>query len=38
MGNGSIILLMTGCFLVFGYMGVPVAFRADGRACLSRAC
>ena len=26
MGNGSIILLMTACFLVFGYMGVPVAF------------
>src|SRR2546423_14653694 len=26
MGNGSIILLMTLLFLVFGYMGVPVAF------------
>ena len=26
MGNGSIILLMTGLFLGFGYMGVPVAF------------
>ena len=26
MGNGSIILIMTGLFLLFGYMGVPVAF------------
>src|SRR6059058_4514922 len=26
MGNGAIILLMTACFLGFGYMGVPVAF------------
>src|SRR3954454_16666578 len=26
MGSGSIILLMTACFLGFGYMGVPVAF------------
>ncbi len=26
MSNGQIILLMTACFLVFGYMGVPVAF------------
>ena len=26
MGNGTIILIMTGLFLVFGYMGVPVAF------------
>ena len=26
MGNGTIILLMTGLFLGFGYMGVPVAF------------
>jgi C4-dicarboxylate transporter, DctM subunit len=24
--NGFVILLMTGCFLFFGYMGVPVAF------------
>jgi tripartite ATP-independent transporter DctM subunit len=26
MSNGQIIMLMTACFLVFGYMGVPVAF------------
>ena len=26
MSGGSIILLMTACFLGFGYMGVPVAF------------
>jgi tripartite ATP-independent transporter DctM subunit len=26
MSSGSIILLMTACFLGFGYMGVPVAF------------
>ena len=26
MTNGAILLLMTACFLVFGYMGVPVAF------------
>src|SRR5258708_25731199 len=26
MSNGSILLLMTALFLVFGYMGVPVAF------------
>src|SRR6266699_4632017 len=26
MDNGAIILLMTACFLCFGYMGVPVAF------------
>ena len=26
MSNGQIILLMTACFLGFGYMGVPVAF------------
>src|SRR4026208_2412170 len=26
MGNGTIILIMTGLFLWFGYMGVPVAF------------
>ena len=26
MGNGSIILIMTGLFLLFGYMGAPVAF------------
>src|SRR2546423_2858708 len=26
MSSGSIILLMTACFLIFGYMGVPVAF------------
>src|SRR3954467_15041533 len=26
MGNGAIILMMTACFLGFGYMGVPVAF------------
>src|SRR5690348_14245470 len=26
MTNGAIILLMTACFLGFGYMGVPVAF------------
>ncbi|MBW8854913.1 MAG: TRAP transporter large permease subunit, partial [Bradyrhizobium sp.] len=26
MGNGAIIMMMTACFLGFGYMGVPVAF------------
>src|SRR6187401_899412 len=26
MSNGAILLLMTACFLGFGYMGVPVAF------------
>ena len=26
MTNGAILLLMTACFLGFGYMGVPVAF------------
>ena len=26
MSSGAIILLMTACFLGFGYMGVPVAF------------
>ena len=26
MTNGMILLLMTACFLGFGYMGVPVAF------------
>src|SRR5258705_4051475 len=26
MSNGSILLLMTALFLLFGYMGVPVAF------------
>jgi len=26
MSNGSILLLMTALFLIFGYMGVPVAF------------
>jgi hypothetical protein len=26
MTNGMILLLMTALFLIFGYMGVPVAF------------
>jgi hypothetical protein len=26
MSHGSILLLMTVCFVGFGYMGVPVAF------------
>ena len=29
MSNGLILLLMTAMFLIFGYMGVPVAFALD---------
>ena len=30
MGTGSILLVMAGLFLLFGYLGVPVAFAIMG--------